>query len=167
MNNWQRLICLANVTGLPDRLAPMFLNAFNVSCSCTDVLCIALALLAQLEAINDVSVWCSKFRLQKSQEFLSFLGAHGLCCFRAPVKESIQACADQWMGPKAGSQSRYVQSLALYFSLLCLLVLPLSGLQACKYVHQPNSELQAASLPNLPKICIPKSHLSASNKGCL
>lgn len=37
LNNWWRLICLANVAGLPKRLAPVFLNAFNVSCSGTDV----------------------------------------------------------------------------------------------------------------------------------
>lgn len=105
-NNWQWLTCLVSTTGLASRLAPAFWNEFNVSCSCTKV-CIALASLTWLEAINDVSIWCSKFRLQRSQEFLSSLGAHGLCCFGA---QSIQACADQWMGLKAGSQDRSVQS---------------------------------------------------------
>lgn len=130
-------------------------------------LCIALALRARLEAINDVSVWCPKLRLQKSQEFLSSLGAHGLRCFSAPVKGSIQACADRWTGLKAGSQGRCVRSWALCFSLLCLLTLPHSGSQPCKYTHQPKSVLQATSLPNLPKIYVPKSHLSVLNKGCL
>lgn len=78
-------------------------------------LCIALALLARLEAINDVSVWCSKFRLQKSQEFLSSLRVNVLCCFRAPVKGSIQACADRWTGLKTGSQGKCAQSWALCF----------------------------------------------------
>lgn len=78
-------------------------------------LCIVLALLARLEAINDVSVWCSKSRLQKSQEFLSSLKVNGLCCPGVLVKGSIQACSDRWTRLKADSQDRCVQSWVLWF----------------------------------------------------
>lgn len=113
-NNWQWLTCLVNTTGLPSRLAPAFWNEFNVSCPCTKV-CIALALLTQLETTNGVSIWCSKFRLQSSQEFLSSFAVNGLCC--SGVSGSIPACADRWMGLKAGSQDRSVQS-SLFFPVV-------------------------------------------------
>lgn len=147
-------------------LPQCFLNAFNVSCSGTDV-CASLWLCElgwkqlMMLVFDAQNSGCRSLKssFPPLEHMVCVVSAH-------QSKEAFKHVLIDGRGRKQVPRVDVCKAELCAFPS-CLLTLPRSGSQPCKYTHQPKSVLQATSLPNLPKIYVPKSHLSVLNKGCL